>query len=59
MKTLTLLGVDKLDDDQIESIRELAMQIHTTDKYDGDIFKSTIHAVFEWISLALDDGQRH
>lgn len=61
MATKTLiLDVDDLDDEHIESIRMLAVDIHNErEGFDGDIFKSTIQAVFEWLSLGLDEGEKH
>lgn len=61
MATKTLiLDVSNLDDELIESIRMLAVDIHNSrEGFDGDIFKSTIQAVFEWLSLGLEEGDRH
>ncbi len=59
IKTVKLLSVDELDDDHIDAIRSLAQELHETEKFDSDIFKATIQAVFDWIGLCVGDDTRH
>lgn len=52
------LDVNALTKDQIESIKELASELHESDEFE-DIFQATIQAVFHWIILSIHDDSIH
>lgn len=57
-RTITL-DVESLTVEQLESIKNMAIDIYENGPHDEDIFKATISATMEWLKLALHDEQVH